>query len=636
MARRPLRLIRGSENIAVRIRTFVDVLLVGSTLALAVVIDSLVRPRNQFVSAPFAIPILISAYRFPPRGVVVTSIFVIPTAIIAAVIDLTPPVVIAFNILSTLIVAGIAFLLDQEMLRSDRRTREVQTLNTELREANQRLIVSNIEAHRLEEESAATRRRIAEILESITDAFCSLDQEWRFTYVNHEASRLLKQIFERAPGPLVGESFWDEFPEARGSRFERELRRAVAERSPVAFETRYAPNATWLEVHAYPSAAGLSLYIRDITLRKHAEEERERLLGQVEFERARFQTILGSTANAIVYVERGGQLLANAAAVLLFGHPLDPAAGESQFAGQLFHPDGRPLALAEAPSQGALAGRTTTQEELLVVQPSGRRIPVLESAAPVYGPDEEVIGAVLVFQDISALKELEQLREEWTSVIAHDLRQPVTLIVGYASLLAKTMTTSESSPERRAVEHIMVSGRNLAKMIGDLLDLSRIETRRITLQRRSVDLVPLVRDVVERLEELTRGHAVRVEIEGSIPPLSLDPGRIEQILTNLLSNAVKYGFPDTDIVVAIERHDAEVEVSVTNHGPGVSPEELPRLFARFYRTREAQAAGMTGLGLGLYIAKGLVEAHGGTIWAESIPGQTTTFHFTLPMRMLEA
>jgi signal transduction histidine kinase len=182
---------------------------------------------------------------------------------------------------------------------------------------------------------------------------------------------------------------------------------------------------------------------------------------------------------------------------------------------------------------------------------------------------------------------------------------------------------------RVQVEHILASAIQLNRMIADLLDVSRIESRRLTLDCQLVDFPAFVRTVVERSAALTAGHPVRVTIVGEIPPLELDPGRIEQVLGNLISNAAKFGYSDTEIVLAVERRDAEIEISVTNQGPGIAPEELPKLFRRYYRTAEARAAQVAGIGLGLYITKGLVEAHGGRIWAESIPGQTTTFRFTL-------
>ncbi|MGH2461067.1 MAG: PAS domain-containing sensor histidine kinase [Chloroflexota bacterium] len=621
---------------ALRTETAATLLLIGCTLALAVVVDNVVQPRSQLVSSPYAIPILIGAYRLSRCGAIRATAVVVLAALATALVNRAPVLPVALNVLSLVIVGVIAILLGIERRRSGARTQEVQALNDQLRTANLRLVARNAEANRLEADSKVARREISQILESITDAFCALDDQWRFTYINGEANRLLRRVFGRAPGVLLGKGLWEEFPGARGSQFERDLKRAMTERRPASFEVFYAPATTWLEIHAYPAPVGLALYFRDVTTRMRAEEEREHLLRQVEFERARFQTILGSTVNAILYVERDtGRLLANVAAVHLFGHPLDPGAGESQYLSQLFYPDGRPLALDEAPSLRAAAGRTTAQQELLVIQPGGRRIPVLENAAPVYGLAERVIGTVTVFQDISALKDVERLREEWTSVIAHDLRQPVTLILGYAGLLTRAIQAPESAEERRAVEHILVATRNLAKMIGDLLDLSRIETRHLALQRQAVDLPALIRDVVERVSDLTTGHPVRIEVGGAIPPLRLDPARIEQVLINLLSNAVKYSFPGTEIVVAIARHDDDVVTSVTDHGPGITAEELPRLFARFYRTPEAQVGGTTGLGLGLYIAKGLVTAHGGRIWAESQPGRMTTFSFTLPIQETE-
>ncbi|WP_437329430.1 sensor histidine kinase [Sorangium sp. So ce381] len=134
---------------------------------------------------------------------------------------------------------------------------------------------------------------------------------------------------------------------------------------------------------------------------------------------------------------------------------------------------------------------------------------------------------------------------------------------------------------------------------------------------------------MERTADATKGHRVDVEVLDGVPPLWADPGRLEQVLTNLLSNAAKYGAPGTPIRIGVERRSGEVLVAVENEGKGIAPDELPRLFARYYRTSEAKAGGAAGLGLGLYIVRGLVEAHGGRIWAESEPGKAT-FRFTLP------
>jgi signal transduction histidine kinase len=201
--------------------------------------------------------------------------------------------------------------------------------------------------------------------------------------------------------------------------------------------------------------------------------------------------------------------------------------------------------------------------------------------------------------------------------------------LGYAGLLEARVI--ESSPLYAPVGHIADSAHLLQRMIQDLLDASRIETRRLALDRRVVNLTALVSNVVERGSKLTQDHVVSVTICALIPPICGDPIRIEQVITNLLTNAARYGEPRSDIDVLLGVAHNAVKVGVRNRGPGIPPEEIPNLFNRFVRSRRAQERTREGLGLGLYIAKGLVEAHGGYIWVESTPGETTTFWFTLPI-----
>lgn len=364
--------------------------------------------------------------------------------------------------------------------------------------------------------------------------------------------------------------------------------------------------------------------LQDISQRKQAEE-------QLEAERARLHTILENAPSGIIYVEaESGRVIVNPAARERIGRPLAPEAGRPQYVGQICQPDGEPLALEELPSSTALQGHATRSVELLIVRPDGRRIPILVNAAPVRDHDGRVTAAVVVYEDISSLKELERLREEWTTIIAHDLRQPVTVITGYAGILAR-LAQQHPAPaeEKTGTQHILSSAHQLNRMISDLLDVSRLEAGRLDLQRQRVDLPALVHQVVERTAEVTRGHPVRVSVLGDVPPVEADPGRIEQVLGNLLSNAAKYGYPEKEILVEVERHEGEVKMAVTNQGLGIAREDLPGVFDRFHRTRQAEAGPVGGLGLGLFLAKGLVEAHGGRIWVESTPGESTTFRFTL-------
>jgi|GEM_PF-3384990 len=346
---------------------------------------------------------------------------------------------------------------------------------------------------------------------------------------------------------------------------------------------------------------------------------------------ARLRSILDNAANAILFVERGSdQLIVNSAAHQLFGSVGDEGIDVRTAMERLIRPDGSPLNVFDWPSRVALSGATLRSAEMLVQRPTGERIPVLVSAAPTISGDGQTIGAVIVAQEIIAVKELQRRREEWTSIIAHDLRQPITTIVGYASLLVRM--ASYSAPDFVApADHILTSARQMNRMIADLLDVSHLETSRLVVKKQSIDLGSFVSAVVERVGEATLGHPVHLAIGEGIPPVEADPGRLEQVLGNLLSNAAKYGNPDTVIQVQVACQSGAVEVAVTNQGPGISKEALPRLFQRYYRTPSAREGPVAGLGLGLYITKGLVEAHGGQIRVNSTPGAETTFAFTLPV-----
>jgi signal transduction histidine kinase len=227
-----------------------------------------------------------------------------------------------------------------------------------------------------------------------------------------------------------------------------------------------------------------------------------------------------------------------------------------------------------------------------------------------------------------AQRELLHQREEWTSLIAHDLRQPVTTISGYAQRLLRDVRLSDEQ-RRASLVNIAQSADQLKRMTEDLLDVSRIEGCRLTLNRELDDVGQLLGRIADRLRQSFPDREIRLVVGDSAPTLWVDPGRIEQIVTNLVTNAVKYGDPNSGIDVELRRAPGEVVVSVTNRGPMIPPEVLPSLFERFYRSPEATTGRQQGLGLGLYIAKHLVESHGGRIWAESNVDQTT-MSFTLP------
>jgi PAS domain S-box-containing protein len=295
-------------------------------------------------------------------------------------------------------------------------------------------------------------------------------------------------------------------------------------------------------------------------------------------------------------------------------------------------PNDEPVAIDDQPHiRAVIDGTATPPTEFVLCHSDGRRIPMLVSASPVFDVYGHRSGAVTIYRDISAIKELQRLREEWTSVVAHDLRQPVGVIAMDASMLDMRLQRGQLDECRKSVARIQRSATHLDAMIHDLLDASVIDAGRLLLNRKATELVSWLEEAVDRVAVLASGHHVRIERQARDVHAAVDQLRLERVMSNLISNAAKYGEPGKDIVVTVARHDSMLEIAVTNHGRGIPPAELPKVFDRFVRTEATRATRVEGLGLGLYISRGIVEAHGGQIWAESTPDDTTSFHFTIPV-----
>ncbi|WP_438019945.1 PAS domain S-box protein [Sorangium sp. So ce315] len=362
--------------------------------------------------------------------------------------------------------------------------------------------------------------------------------------------------------------------------------------------------------------------------------ETARLYRSEADERRRLQAVVEQMPEAALLVDAGGRLISCNRIALEYAvrreGERDPWGNEVLFDHR--SPSGDPMDWPDRPMARALCrGEVVTGAEGLLWSPSERAfVPVLVNAAPVRSDDGEVQGAVAVFQDITALKEMERQRQEWTGVIAHDLRQPIQVIATASQLLRRRLGALAALDGEKQIGRIAGSVDRLRRMIDDLLDASRIEARQLTLDPCPVDLRAHLGEILERSAGATEGHAVCLEVQGDVPAVQADPGRLEQIVTNLLSNAARYGDPGRDIVVTVRAGADAAHIAVTNWGKGIAEAMLPHLFQRFSRAPGSTPGHARGVGLGLYITRGLVEAHGGSISVESTPGAATTFRFTMP------
>jgi PAS domain S-box-containing protein len=287
--------------------------------------------------------------------------------------------------------------------------------------------------------------------------------------------------------------------------------------------------------------------------------------------------------------------------------------------GKLVPPDEFPIARA------IRTGVATPDEGFQFRQPDGRMVPIETRAAPIRDETGRVIGAVVVGRDVSERREFERLREEWVAIVAHELRQPVAAIMSASGILHENLAPGR---EPEILEGLREAAMRMNRMVEDLLDAARIAANRLRVERTDVDVV----DTVARAIEQARLAHPDVQLVLDAPASQLariDRVRIEQVLDNLLSNAIKYRTPDTTVRVQVRRTGDWVRIGVLNEGTPIDPEEVPKLFARFSRTHDARASGLGGVGLGLYVCKGLVEAHGGRIWIDSRAGWTSVYFTVL-------
>jgi len=281
-------------------------------------------------------------------------------------------------------------------------------------------------------------------------------------------------------------------------------------------------------------------------------------------------------------------------------------------------------------------GNTTL--ELSLPSPEGKTfevnvVGISPSPGEMVKEDEGRRGVIAVFHDITRLKELEKIRQDFVANVSHELRTPLTTIKGYAETLLEGALKEEVASQ--FVQVIKRHSDRLEKIVEDLLVLSRIESKQFQLTMESLSVSDLIGDVLDFIKEPLSKKKISVSLE-EIPPALLvygDRQYLEQVFVNILDNAIKYGRENGRIVISTtERDQREVEISVKDDGIGIPKEDLLRVFERFYRVDKGRSHELGGTGLGLSIVKHIVQAHGGRVWVESQLGEGSTFYFTLPMK----
>ncbi|MDP3921194.1 MAG: ATP-binding protein [Candidatus Omnitrophota bacterium] len=279
----------------------------------------------------------------------------------------------------------------------------------------------------------------------------------------------------------------------------------------------------------------------------------------------------------------------------------------------------------------AIDEHSINSEEVTVADEESR---VLQAnAVGVPCNDDQAVAGILVLHDITEIRKLEKMRREFVANVSHELKTPLTSIKGFIETL-QTGSAVDAGSSRRFLGIMEEDANRLGRLIDDILDLSKIESGALPLKREALDIGSVVTEALSMLEHRLQLKKIKVENripEAPLPPVAADRDKLMQILDNLLDNALKFNREGGRIVLDASVHANYLQLAISDTGPGIPAEMIPRLFERFFRVDKGRSREMGGTGLGLAIVKNLVQLHGGTVACESKPGQGSTFTFTLPL-----
>ena len=252
-------------------------------------------------------------------------------------------------------------------------------------------------------------------------------------------------------------------------------------------------------------------------------------------------------------------------------------------------------------------------------------------STPVTGDKKEKFGEVRLIHDVTKERELDQLKDDFYSTISHELRTPLFSIQGFAQIMLEEEELDPTT-QREFLETIQRQAQQLGEMVNNLLDLSKFDAGKMEFVREPIPLLNLLNQTVAKLQGFAHQKGINLVtgLPSHLPPITGDNDRLEHVLTNLIGNAIKFSEPGQLVTVTASELDTEVMIKVKDNGIGIPAEDLDRIFSRYYQATNRSERSAMGSGLGLHIAKKIIEGHAGKIWAESEPGKGSTFCFTLP------
>ena len=360
---------------------------------------------------------------------------------------------------------------------------------------------------------------------------------------------------------------------------------------------------------------------RDVTLRKQMEEA----LRQSE---ATYRTLVESSPDGVLSIDAEAHVIdCNGGVCGLLGYSREEVKGKcfEEMLDGVF-PDIFSDYLSQLTTERGLI-----ETEFELKRRDGQKVPVWAKVVGVRDDNGNLARALVYIRDIAERKKLEQLKDEFIGLVSHELRSPLTVIMGSVNTALSEGERLSREEMRQLLQDAAYETESLSHILGNLLELSRAQADRLHLTMEPVNVRIVVRNVVDRIRHQSSTHRFVVDLPKNIPIVQADELRLERILHNLLENAVKYSPEGGIIRVFAKMEEERLVIGVSDQGIGISSHDQSKLFAPFSRLEDQRLTGVKGAGLGLLVCRRLVEAHGGRIWVESEPGRGSTFYFTLPL-----
>jgi PAS domain S-box-containing protein len=528
-----------------------------------------------------------------------------------------------------------------------------------------------IGASKIARDITEQRRSRQELFESRERLRMAMQAGQMGTWARHldESNRVqwspeLEEIFgfESGQFPETEEAFFDLVHPDDRERVQQSVATAIQDRNDYEVEFRYTRKGEGLRWmigrgRAFYDSSGTPRRLAglgwDITERKRAEEA-------LRQQREWFRTTLSSIGDAVIATDtQGAVTFLNDVAQSLTGWKQEEA--ENRPLSEVFkvadEKTGKPV---ENPALRAMKEGTVvsfTDDSVLIAR-DGAEIPIDDSGAPIKDSEGNLLGAVLIFRDITDRRRAEQDRfqllssersareqaeaasrakDEFVAMVSHEIRSPLNAMLGWAQMLRTGKLDQQQTA--RAIETIERNAKDQAKLVEDLLDISRVVSGKLLLSVRPVDAAQIMEAAIDSIRPAAEAKSIDLQLHLSPQAclLSGDPDRLQQVVWNLLSNAVKFTPRGGKVEARVERVDANMQITVSDSGAGISPEFLPYVFDRFTQANMTTERKHGGLGLGLAIVRHLVELHGGAVRAESAgSGRGATFTVTLPVSVVSA